>query len=48
MSATCSGAGGLGSGFVEAMAEDGLGMSRGPAVGQHLFQPRIIGMQGKE
>ena len=30
-------AGGSGSGFVQAMGEDRLGMCRGPAVGQHFF-----------
>ncbi len=40
--------GGFGSGFVEPMGEDGLGMRRGPAVGQHLLQPRIVRMQAEE
>jgi len=48
MSPTCSGASRLGSGLVESMGEDRLGMSRGPAVGQHLIQPRIVCMQAEE
>ena len=48
MSATGSGASGFGSGFVEPMGEDGLGVCRGPAVGQHLIQPRIVRMQAEE
>ncbi len=43
-----SGASGFGSGFVEPMGEDSPGMRRGPAVGQHLFQSRIIRMQPEE
>ena len=42
-----AGAGGSGSGFVEAMAEDRLGMCRGPAVGQHCFQTRVIRIQAE-
>ena len=48
MSAAGAGANGLGSGFVEPMGEHGLGMRRGPAIGQHLFQSRIIRMQAEE
>ena len=48
MSPAGSGASGFGSGFVEPMGEDGLGMRRGPAVGQHLIQPRIVRMQAEE
>jgi len=43
-----SGASAFGSGFVEPMSEDSLGMCYGPAVGQHLVQPRIVRMQPKE
>ena len=48
MGPTCSGASRLGSGFVEPMGEDGLGMRCGPAIGQHLIQPRVVCMQAKE
>ena len=48
MSAAGSGASGFGSGFVEPMGEDCLGMRRGPAVGQQFVQPRIVRMQAKE
>ena len=48
MSPACSGASGFGSGFVEPMGKDGLGMRRGPAVGQHLFQTRVVRMQAEE
>jgi hypothetical protein len=48
MSAASSGASGFGSGFVEPMGEDCLGMRRSPAVRQHLVQPRIVRMQTKE
>jgi len=48
MSAAGSGASGFGSGFVEPMGEDCLGMRRGPAVGQHLVQPRVVRMQAKK
>ena len=48
MSPTCSGASRLGSGLVEPMGEDGLGVCRGPAVGQHLVQSRIVRMQAEE
>ena len=34
------GASGFGSGFVEPMGENGLGMRRGPAVEQHLVHPK--------
>jgi hypothetical protein len=30
------------------MGEDGLGVCRGPAVGQHLIQSRIVRMQAEE
>jgi hypothetical protein len=42
VSATGSGADGLGAGFVKPMGEDCLRMCGGPAVGQHLIQPRIV------
>ena len=48
MSPAGLGTGGFGSGFVEPMGGDGLGMRRGPAVGQHLLQPRIVRMQAEE
>ena len=48
MGAAGSGTSGFGSGFIEPMGEDGLGMRRGPAVGQHLVQPRIVRVQSKE
>ena len=48
MGAAGLGAGGFGSGFLQPMGEDGLGMRRGPAVGQHLVQPRIVCMQAEE
>ena len=48
MSAAGSGASGFGSGLVEAVGENGLGMRRRPAVRQHLFQLWIVRMQAKE
>ena len=48
MGTTSTGAGGSGSGFVEPMGEDCLGMRRGPAVRQHLFQTRIVRMQAEQ
>lgn len=45
MSPTCLGSGSPGSGLVESVGENGLGMGCGPAVGQHLIQPRIVRMQ---
>ncbi len=44
MSAAGSGASGFGSGLVEAVGENGLGMRRGPPVRQHLFQSGIVRM----
>ena len=41
-------ASGFGSGFVEPMGEDCLGMCRSPAVGQHLFQSPVICMQAEQ
>jgi hypothetical protein len=43
-----SGTSSLGSGFVQPMVEDGLGMCRSPAVGQQLFQSRIVRMQAEK
>ena len=48
MSPTGLGTSGFGSGLVEPMGEDGLGMRRSPAVGQHLIQSRIVRMQAEE
>ena len=48
MSTAGSGASGFGSGFIEPVVEDCLRMRRGPAVGQHLVQPRIVRMHAKE
>ena len=48
MSTAGSGTSGPGSGFVEPMGEDGLGMCRSPAVRQHLIQARIVRMQAEE
>jgi len=48
MSTAKSGTSDLGSGFVESMGEDGLGMCRGPAVRQHLVQPRVVRVQPQE
>jgi len=48
MSPACSGASPFGSGLVEPMGEDGVGMRRSPAVGQHLVQPRVVCMQAQE
>jgi hypothetical protein len=48
MSATGSGTSGFGSGFVQPMGEDGLGMRCGPVVGQHLLQPWVVRMQTEE
>ncbi len=47
MGPTSTGAGGSGSGFVQSMSENRLGMGRGPAVGQHLFQTRVIRVQAE-
>ena len=44
---TLTGAGGFGSGFFEPMSENRLGMCRGPAVGQHFFQTRVIRIQAE-
>ena len=48
VSPTCLGASRLGSGFVEPIGENGLGLGRGPAVGQHLIEPRIARMQAEK
>ena len=48
MGSSTTGAGGFGSGFVQSMGEDRLGVGRGPAVGKHLFQTRVIGMEAKQ
>jgi hypothetical protein len=48
MSVTQPGASGFGSGFVQPMGKYGLGMRRGPAVGQQLLQPRIVRMQAQQ
>jgi len=38
----------FGSGFFEPVSEDRLGMCCGPAVGQHLFQTRIIRVDAEQ
>ena len=48
MGSTPLGAGRSGSGFFESMCEDCLGMRRGPAVGQHLLQTQVVGMQAEK
>jgi len=48
ISPTGTGASRFGTGFVEPVGENGLGMRRRPAVGQHLFQLWIVRMQAKE
>ena len=48
MGSTPLGAGRFGSGFFESMREDRLGMRCGPAVGQHLLQTQVVGMQAEK
>ena len=48
MSPAGAGADGFGSGFFQPVVEDGLGMRRGPAIGQHLFETHVIRMQTQE
>ncbi len=48
MSTACSNASGFGSGLVEPTGENSVGMCRGPVVGQHLIQPRVIRVQAEE
>mgnify|MGYP002392898650 CR=1 FL=1 len=48
MSAAGLSAGGFGSGFVEPMGEDCLGMRRSPAVGQHLFELRVFCVKSQQ
>ena len=48
MGPTLTGAGGFGSGFFEPMSENRLGVCCGPAVGQHLLQTRVIGMEAEQ
>ena len=47
MGPTVTDAGGSGSGFVQSMSENRVGMFLGPAVGQHLFQTRVIRIKPK-
>ena len=47
MGSAGTGADGSGSGFFQAMDEDRLGMCRGPAVGQHFFQTRVVRVQAE-
>ena len=48
MSAASSGANGFGSAFVQPVGEDCFGMRRGPAVGQHLLETQVVGMQAEK
>jgi hypothetical protein len=45
MGSAGSGTDRFGARFFQAMVEDRLGMCGGPAVGQHFFQTRVVGVQ---
>ena len=48
MGLTSTSAGGFLAGFLEPMTEDRLGMRRGPAVGKHLLQTRVVRVQAEQ
>ena len=47
MGSAGTGADRFGTRFFQAMREDRFGMRRGPAVGQHFFQIRVVRMQAE-
>lgn len=48
MGSMAAGAGRFISGFFGPMGENRLGVGRGPAVGQHLLQTRVVGIEAEQ